>query len=108
VSLYFCSRKMTDLGGCRRPRKLPPELANRPEQLVPIRLEFDVEHHKMREVFVWNLNGGLIFKLLLSVLCNAVVQILSSPQRILRRRSSRTMRSLRLIMVSSRERFRSS
>lgn len=30
-----------------------------PEQLVPIRLEFDVEHHKMRETFVWNLNGAL-------------------------------------------------
>lgn len=24
---------------------------------MPIRLEFDVEHHKMRESFVWNLNG---------------------------------------------------
>jgi SWI/SNF-related matrix-associated actin-dependent regulator of chromatin subfamily B protein 1 len=40
-----------------RPRKLDPEDANRPEQLVPIRLEFDVEHHKMRDSFVWNLNG---------------------------------------------------
>jgi SWI/SNF-related matrix-associated actin-dependent regulator of chromatin subfamily B protein 1 len=30
---------------------------DRPEQLVPIRLEFDVEHHKMRDTFVWNLNG---------------------------------------------------
>lgn len=27
------------------------------EQLVPIRLEFDVEHQKMRDTFVWNLNG---------------------------------------------------
>ena len=43
-----------------RPRKLPPELADRPEQLVPIRLEFDVEHHKMRETFVWNLNGPFL------------------------------------------------
>ncbi|KAG9313819.1 hypothetical protein JVU11DRAFT_6182 [Chiua virens] len=42
-----------------RPGKLPNELANRPEQLVPIRLEFDVEHHKMRETFVWNLNGQI-------------------------------------------------
>lgn len=46
--------------GIRIPRKLPPELANRPEQLVPIRLEFDVEHHKMRETFVWNLNDPVI------------------------------------------------
>ncbi|KIJ63657.1 hypothetical protein HYDPIDRAFT_29449 [Hydnomerulius pinastri MD-312] len=46
--------------GIRIPRKLPPELANRPEQLVPIRLEFDVEHHKMRETFVWNLNDSVI------------------------------------------------
>jgi SWI/SNF-related matrix-associated actin-dependent regulator of chromatin subfamily B protein 1 len=47
-----------DSRGFNSPRKLPPQLANRPEQLVPIRLEFDVEHHKMRETFVWNLNGG--------------------------------------------------
>jgi SWI/SNF-related matrix-associated actin-dependent regulator of chromatin subfamily B protein 1 len=45
---------------CDRPGKLPPELADRPEQLVPIRLEFDVEHHKMRETFVWNLNGQFL------------------------------------------------
>ncbi len=30
-----------------------------PEQLVPIRLEFDVDAHKMRDTFVWNLNGEL-------------------------------------------------
>ena len=30
---------------------------NRPEQLVPLRIEFDVEHHKMRDTFIWNLNG---------------------------------------------------
>jgi hypothetical protein len=42
---------------CCRPRKLKPEDEDRPEQLVPIRLEFDVEHHKMRDTFVWNLNG---------------------------------------------------
>ena len=41
----------------RRPRRIPDEDAQRPEQLVPIRLEFDVEHHKMRDTFVWNLNG---------------------------------------------------
>ncbi|KAJ7465339.1 hypothetical protein B0H11DRAFT_2307927 [Mycena galericulata] len=43
-----------------RPRKIDPEDANRPEQLVPIRLEFDVEHHKMRDTFVWNLNDPVI------------------------------------------------
>ena len=42
-----------------RPRRLDPEDADRPEQLVPIRLEFDVDHHKMRDTFVWNLNGGV-------------------------------------------------
>lgn len=44
-----------------RPRKLEAEEAERPEQLVPIRLEFDVEHHKMRDTFVWNLNGKFYF-----------------------------------------------
>jgi len=41
-----------------RPGKVDPEEAKREEVLVPIRLEFDVEHHRMREAFVWNLNGG--------------------------------------------------
>ena len=27
---------------------------------MPIRLEFDVDHHKMRDTFVWNLNGELL------------------------------------------------
>jgi hypothetical protein len=40
-----------------RPGKVDPEEAKREEILVPIRLEFDVEHHRMREAFVWNLNG---------------------------------------------------
>ena len=40
-----------------RPRVVKEEEASRPEQLVPIRLEFDVDHHKMRDTFVWNLNG---------------------------------------------------
>jgi hypothetical protein len=40
-----------------RPGKVDPEEAKREEVLVPIRLEFDVEHHRMREAFVWNLNG---------------------------------------------------
>jgi hypothetical protein len=41
-----------------RPGKVDPEDAEREEILVPIRLEFEVEHHRMREAFVWNLNGG--------------------------------------------------
>jgi SWI/SNF-related matrix-associated actin-dependent regulator of chromatin subfamily B protein 1 len=40
-----------------RPSKIAPEEANRLEQLVPIRLEFDVDHHKMRDTFTWNLAG---------------------------------------------------
>ena len=40
-----------------RPGKVDPEEAKREEILVPIRLEFEVEHHRMREAFVWNLNG---------------------------------------------------
>ncbi|RDB23387.1 SWI/SNF chromatin-remodeling complex subunit snf5 [Hypsizygus marmoreus] len=43
-----------------RPRKLDPADVNRPEQLVPIRLEFDVEHHKMRDTFIWNLNDPVV------------------------------------------------
>ncbi|KAG1806765.1 uncharacterized protein HD556DRAFT_1303159 [Suillus plorans] len=46
-----------------RVRELPPQLANRlnhPERLVPIRFEFDVEHHKMHKTFVWNLNNPVI------------------------------------------------
>ncbi|PCH37509.1 SNF5-domain-containing protein [Wolfiporia cocos MD-104 SS10] len=46
--------------GFKPPRRLSLESAARPEQLVPIRLEFDVEHHKMRDTFVWNLNDPVI------------------------------------------------
>ncbi|KAJ7507204.1 SNF5-domain-containing protein [Mycena galericulata] len=53
-------RKGAQREGIRLPRKIDPEDANRPEQLVPIRLEFDVEHHKMRDTFVWNLNDPVI------------------------------------------------
>ncbi|KAH9942038.1 hypothetical protein B0H21DRAFT_824192 [Amylocystis lapponica] len=35
--------------GAGWPRRLSPDDANRPEQLVPIRLEFDVDHNKMRD-----------------------------------------------------------
>ncbi|KAI0926467.1 hypothetical protein AcV7_005399 [Taiwanofungus camphoratus] len=53
-------RKTGRREGFKLPRKVAPEDANRPEQLVPIRLEFDVEHHKMRDTFVWNLNDPVI------------------------------------------------
>ena len=43
-----------------RPRVLDLEDVNRPEQLVPLRIEFDVEHHKMRDTFIWNLNGKVL------------------------------------------------
>jgi hypothetical protein len=49
-----------------RPGKVDPEEAKREELLVPIRLEFDVEHHRMREAFVWNLNGTY---LVITLLC---------------------------------------
>jgi SNF5 / SMARCB1 / INI1 len=39
------------------PRRLLPKDADLPEILVPIRLEFDVDQHKFKEVFLWNLNG---------------------------------------------------
>ncbi|GJE86317.1 hypothetical protein PsYK624_023970 [Phanerochaete sordida] len=46
--------------GFKLPRTVNPEDASRPEQLVPIRLEFDVDHHKMRDTFIWNLNDPII------------------------------------------------
>jgi SWI/SNF-related matrix-associated actin-dependent regulator of chromatin subfamily B protein 1 len=42
-----------------KPRKIDPEEVNKSEVLVPIWIEFDVDHHKMREAFIWNLNGVL-------------------------------------------------
>ncbi|KAJ3937206.1 MAG: hypothetical protein NXY57DRAFT_736111 [Lentinula lateritia] len=53
------SKKGIKREGFRLPRRLSTEEANRPEQLVPIRLEFDVDHHKYRDTFVWNLNDPL-------------------------------------------------
>lgn len=47
-----------DVCSCARPRKIPVDDANRPELLVPVRLELDIEHHKMRDTFIWNLNGS--------------------------------------------------
>ncbi|KAJ6495780.1 hypothetical protein C8R47DRAFT_974018 [Mycena vitilis] len=46
--------------GLKLPRKDDPEDANRPEELVPIRLEFDVDHHKIRDTFVWNMNASVV------------------------------------------------
>lgn len=53
--------KVVKREGVKLPRKIDARYANLPEQLVPIRLEFDVEqHHKMRDTFVWNLNDPVI------------------------------------------------
>lgn len=41
----------------RRPSKLRRAAEAKKEDLVPLRLEIDVEHHKLRETFVWNVNG---------------------------------------------------
>jgi hypothetical protein len=43
-----------------RPRKLQSKDADLPEVLVPIRLEFDVDQHKFKESFLWNLNDPLV------------------------------------------------
>ena len=45
----------TDINLVHRSAKVDPEEAKR-ESLVP-RVDFDVEHHKMREAYVCNLNG---------------------------------------------------
>lgn len=55
--LLFFSFGLVLIMLCGRPRTLRYTDTDKPEQLVPIRLEFDVEHHKMRDTFVWNLNG---------------------------------------------------
>jgi hypothetical protein len=52
-----------------RPGKVDPEEAKREEVLVPIRLEFDVEHHRMREAFVWNLNGRCFARAFTAFVC---------------------------------------
>ncbi|KDQ50935.1 hypothetical protein JAAARDRAFT_199488 [Jaapia argillacea MUCL 33604] len=54
------SRKTLRREGLKLPRKMSVHETSRPEQLVPIRLEFDVEHHKMRDTFVWNLNDPIV------------------------------------------------
>jgi SWI/SNF-related matrix-associated actin-dependent regulator of chromatin subfamily B protein 1 len=40
-----------------RPSKLNKKDADKPEVIVPIRLDFDVDNQKMRDTFTWNLNG---------------------------------------------------
>lgn len=54
------SRKKHKREGFRLPRRIDPKDANRPERLVPVRLEVEVEHHKLRDTFVWNLNDPVI------------------------------------------------
>ncbi|KAH8986946.1 hypothetical protein EDB86DRAFT_3211773 [Lactarius hatsudake] len=54
------NRKRGRREGFRLPAKVDPEEAKREETLVPIRVEFDVEHHRMREAFVWNLNDPVV------------------------------------------------
>lgn len=54
------SRKPGRREGLKLPRSLDPAEANCAEQLVPIRLEFDVEHHRMRDTFIWNLNDPVV------------------------------------------------
>ena len=63
------------------------EDAEKGEVLVPIRLEFDVEHHKMKDTFVWNLNGGTFSLLWFPRRLTLVraLQILSSLQKHLHR-----------------------
>ncbi|KAM6501110.1 SNF5 / SMARCB1 / INI1 domain containing protein [Amanita muscaria] len=53
-------RKGARREGLKLPQRLNSEDVSKPEQLVPIRLEFDVEHHKMRDTFVWNLNDPIV------------------------------------------------
>ncbi|TFY50844.1 hypothetical protein EVG20_g11296, partial [Dentipellis fragilis] len=66
-SVTYPGQRLKEMGrkrgrreGFKLPSKVKPEDADRTEQLVPIRLEFDVEHQKMRDTFVWNLNDPII------------------------------------------------
>lgn len=51
------TRKKGKREGLRPPRRVKDEDAAAPEMLIPIRLEFDVDHHKFRDTFIWNING---------------------------------------------------
>ncbi|KAH8829126.1 hypothetical protein DL96DRAFT_1596763 [Flagelloscypha sp. PMI_526] len=46
--------------GFNLPRTVDKVLVERPELLVPIRLEFDVDLQRMRETFLWNINDPII------------------------------------------------
>ncbi|KAF9530513.1 hypothetical protein CPB83DRAFT_788034 [Crepidotus variabilis] len=47
--------------GLKLPRRIAPEAANKPEILVPIRIEFDADHHhRLKESFIWNLNDPIV------------------------------------------------
>lgn len=81
--------KLADLAA--RPGKVDLEDAKREEVLVPIRLEFDVEHHRMREAFVWNLNGGYFCRSIYNACANGHRKILLLRRRFLRSPSLTTM-----------------
>jgi SWI/SNF-related matrix-associated actin-dependent regulator of chromatin subfamily B protein 1 len=57
VPSFFVVQKLLNDFFVDRPRKLNSKEADLPEILVPIRLEFDVDQHKFKETFLWNLNG---------------------------------------------------
>ncbi|KAF8504199.1 hypothetical protein BU17DRAFT_30164, partial [Hysterangium stoloniferum] len=46
--------------GIKLPAKLQKDHEQRKEDLVPLRLEIDVDHHKLRETFIWNVNDPLV------------------------------------------------
>ncbi|KAI0317974.1 hypothetical protein OF83DRAFT_1163659 [Amylostereum chailletii] len=46
--------------GFKLPRTRKHEQPEDPEVLVPIRLEFEVDHNRMRDTFVWNLNDAVV------------------------------------------------
>ncbi|TFK53091.1 SNF5-domain-containing protein [Heliocybe sulcata] len=70
-------RKVGRREGLKLPRKIAEEDANRVEQLVPIRLEFDVDHHKMRDTFVWNLNDPIVTP---EIFAQSIVDDYNMPQ----------------------------
>ncbi|KAJ7209739.1 hypothetical protein GGX14DRAFT_631874, partial [Mycena pura] len=53
-------RRKNKREGLKMPSHIQPEYAKRPEVLVPIRLEFDVDHQKVRDTFVWNMNACVV------------------------------------------------
>lgn len=51
----------TDLGCGLRSARASKAHAMRPEELVPIRIDIEQESHRLRETFVWNMNGVALF-----------------------------------------------